>query len=64
MISRGWPPKAIQQRLGHRSVAFTLTVYGHLFESDWDALAERLDERAADSVRILPMKPKRSAGDS
>jgi integrase len=55
MISAGWTPKAIQRVLGHRSVAFTLTVYGHLFESDLGELAARLDERPADSVRILSM---------
>ena len=35
MIGAGWQAKAVQQTLGHSSVAFTLTVYGHLFdESD------------------------------
>jgi len=38
-------------------------VYGHLFESDWDALVERLDERPADSVRILSMEKKRDSGE-
>jgi integrase len=43
MISVGWTPKAVQQVLGHRSVAFTLTVYGHLLNDDLDAYAEALD---------------------
>lgn len=43
MISAGATPKALQSVMGHASAAFTLTVYGHLFESDLDALAERLD---------------------
>jgi hypothetical protein len=30
--------------MGHRSEAFTLTVYGHLFDEDLDALARRLDQ--------------------
>lgn len=34
MISAGWSPKAVQQVLGHGSVAFTLTVYGHPFDDD------------------------------
>jgi len=42
MISAAWSPKAVQQVLGHGSVAFTLTVYGHLFEDDLDALGEAL----------------------
>jgi integrase len=43
MISAGASPKAVQQVMGHRSVAFTLTVYGHLLDADLDDLAERLD---------------------
>jgi integrase len=44
MISAGASAKAIQTVLGHASVAFTLTVYGHMFDSDLDALADRLDQ--------------------
>lgn len=44
MIRAGWSPKAVQQVLGHGSAAFTLTVYGHLFDDDLDSLAEALDE--------------------
>ena len=43
MISAGWTPKAVQQVLGHRSVAFTLTAYGHLLNDDLDAFADALD---------------------
>jgi len=43
MISAGASPKAVQSIMGHRSAAFTLTVYGHLFDEDLDALAIRLD---------------------
>jgi hypothetical protein len=43
MISAGATPKAVQSVMGHASAAFTLTVYGHLFDADLDALAERLD---------------------
>lgn len=44
MISAGASPKAVQSIMGHRSAAFTLTVYGHLFDEDLDALANRLDQ--------------------
>jgi integrase len=44
MISAGATPKAVQSVMGHASAAFTLTVYGHLFDTDLDALAERLDD--------------------
>jgi integrase len=47
MISAGASPKAVQSIMGHRSAAFTLTVYGHLFDEDLDALAKRMDARSA-----------------
>ena len=43
LIHSGAPPKAVQQILGHRSAAFTLTVYGHLFETDLDQVADGLE---------------------
>lgn len=43
LISAGASPKAVQTLLGHRSAAFTLNVYGHVFETDLDALGEMLD---------------------
>jgi integrase len=43
MIKAGWSPKAVQQTLGHESAAFTLTVYGHLFDDDLDELGKALD---------------------
>ncbi|HXK39307.1 MAG TPA: site-specific integrase, partial [Candidatus Paceibacterota bacterium] len=42
-IAAGAHPKTIQMRLGHHSAAFTLDVYGGLFESLDEDLAERLD---------------------
>jgi integrase len=57
MIGAGWSAKAVQQSLGHGSVAFSLTVYGHLFDDDLDALAGALDgsfgTRPADSLRTV-----------
>ncbi len=44
MIHAGASPKALQVILGHQSAGFTLSVYGHLFEQDAAALAERLEE--------------------
>jgi integrase len=43
MIHAGATPKVVQTVLGHSSAAFTLTVYGHVFDADLDGLAERLD---------------------
>lgn len=54
MIAAGGSAKTLQTVLGHRSAAFSLTVYGHLFDADLDALADRLDtptEREAKSYR-------------
>ncbi len=45
LISSGASAKAVQAILGHRSAAFTLTVYGHLFDEDLDAVAASLDAR-------------------
>jgi integrase len=47
IVGAGGSPKTLQTVLGHRSAAFSLTVYAHLFDADLDALAERLDERKA-----------------
>jgi integrase len=44
LISSGASPKAVQAILGHRSAAFTLTVYGHLFDADLDEVAARLED--------------------
>ena len=49
MIGAGWQPKAVQQALGHAWAAFTLTVYGHLFDADMDALGDALDSTQADA---------------
>ena len=54
MIGADASPKAVQTVLGHRSAAFTLTVYGHLFDTDLDDLAARLDA-PADSSRTEPV---------
>ena len=39
--------KIVQAMLGHRSATQTLDRYGHLYPSDLDALAERLDRAHA-----------------
>jgi integrase len=43
LISSGASAEAVQMTLGHRSAAFTMTVYGHLFDADLDEVAARLD---------------------
>jgi integrase len=43
MIRAGASPKALQAILGHQSAGFTLSVYGHVFEQEMAALADRLE---------------------
>ena len=55
LISAGASPKAVQSVMGHSSAGFTLNVYGHIFESDLDALAEMLDAPSGSGkLRRLP----------
>ena len=61
MISAGASAKAVQTVLGHRSAAFTLTVYGHLFDTDLDDLAARLESpagRSRDGLTVLSDVPR------
>jgi len=51
IVGAGGSAKTLQTVLGHRSAAFSLTVYGHLFDADLDALAERLDTQTAREAR-------------
>jgi integrase len=58
LISAGASPKAVQSVMGHRSAAFTLNVYGHIFDTDLDALGEMLDANSARvESTVLPLKP-------
>jgi integrase len=43
-VSSGANVKAVQRMLGHASAAMTLDIYADLFDSDLDAVADRLDE--------------------
>jgi integrase len=45
-IRAGATVKAVQGMLGHASAAMTLDRYGHLFDDELDAVAERLDTAA------------------
>ena len=55
MIRAGASPKALQAILGHQSAGFTLSVYGHVFEQDMAALAERLEA----VVAVSESQPRR-----
>jgi integrase len=63
LIASEASPKAVQSILGHRSAAFTLSVYGHLFDADMDDVASRLDATVSNLVRdgggiaVMPSGP-------
>lgn len=61
MIGAAASPKAVQVVLGHRSAAFTLTVYGHLFDADLDDLALRLDGQSGPALGISAASPRPAA---
>lgn len=62
LIAAGASPKAVQTVLGHRSAAFSLTVYGHLFDADLDALAEALDEVQSRFSCVTDVSRNRTVG--
>ena len=49
LISQGVHPEAIKRFLGHSSIMVTMDIYGHLFPSEQEALAQALDDAFAQS---------------
>jgi integrase len=43
MIQAGYPPKMLQEIMGHASITTTLDLYGHLYPGEMDRYADRLD---------------------
>jgi integrase len=61
MIQAGYPPKMLQEIMGHASITTTLDLYGHLYPGDMDRYADRLGQ-AADEARTARIRPdKRSS---
>ena len=52
----GYPPKMLQEIMGHASITTTLDLYGHLYPGDMDRYADRLDE-AAENVSKAKIRP-------
>lgn len=44
-ISTGGNIKVVQRMLGHKRASITLDRYGHLYDSDMDELAVRMDDK-------------------
>jgi integrase len=59
MIQAGYPPKMLQEIMGHASITTTLDLYGHLYPGDMDRYADRLDSAAdqAGKSKISPDEP-------
>ncbi len=57
-IQAGANIKVLQRLMGHKTATLTLDRYGHLFPDDLDAVADALDESAADALRTAStLKP-------
>jgi integrase len=56
MIQAGYPPKMLQEIMGHASITTTLDLYGHLYPGDMDRYVDRLDAAAneASTAKIRP----------
>ena len=50
MIQAGYPPKMLQEIMGHASITTTLDLYGHLYPGEMDRYADRLDSAAGTLV--------------
>jgi integrase len=66
MIQAGYPPKMLQEILGHASITTTLDLYGHLYPGDMDKYADRLGDAAADAAGKAKTRPNdtRDEGDT
>jgi integrase len=56
MIQAGYPPKMLQEIMGHASITTTLDLYGHLYPGDMDRYVDRLDA-AADEASMAKIRP-------
>jgi hypothetical protein len=52
----GYPPKMLQEIMGHASITTTLDLYGHLYPAEMDRYADRLNEAAGmtDAAKMRP----------
>jgi integrase len=56
MIQAGYPPKMLQEIMGHASITTTLDLYGHLYPGEMDRYADRLNAAVGmtDAAKIRP----------
>jgi integrase len=60
-VQSGASVKTLQSVMGHASAAMTLDRYAGLFAGDVDAVADRLDQAATESVGVLWVKGPKSS---
>jgi hypothetical protein len=53
MIQAGYPPKMLQEIMGHASITTTLDLYGHLYPGEMDRYADRLGTAAEDAAEDI-----------
>jgi integrase len=63
MIQAGYPPKMLQEILGHASITTTLDLYGHLYPGDMDKYADRLGDAAATEATALSSSGTRATSE-
>ena len=61
MIQAGYPPKMLQEIMGHASITTTLDLYGHLYPGDMDRYADHLDT-AIEEASTAKIRPNETAG--
>jgi integrase len=54
LLANGENPKAVQERLGHSSIAITLDRYSHFYKEHEEALVSRLEETYQSAVGAAP----------
>lgn len=69
LIAQGASVKAVQKQLGHATASITLDTYGHLFPSEMELLADRLEAvrngalerrpRTQDGPTVVPLEQRR-----
>jgi integrase len=58
LIAQGASVKAVQAQLGHATASITLDTYGHLFPSEMEALADRLEHARAAALANRVRTPR------
>jgi integrase len=56
--AQGASVKAVQAQLGHATASITLDSYGHLFPSELEALADRLEQARAAALANRERTPR------